>query len=113
MNSILCALLSLLIAQQMLAAEPAESGYVDIPPGTFHEPCMDLRRGDTLNYQVNADQPLEFNPHYHPGKKVEYPIPVMLMNEGKGTLKPGSDFAFCPMWENRSEEKVGMRFSWS
>jgi len=108
-------LLGLFLAQVLFAAEETvtgDSGQVEISPGKFHEPCMSLRRGETLSYQFNADQPLEFNLHYHPGEKVEYPIPVMLMEEGKGTFKPGSDFTYCLMWQNRTTENVRMSFSW-
>jgi len=115
-KSLIYALLGLLVTQVLYAADEtvtSESGSVEISPGKFHEPCMSLRRGDTLRYQFNADQPLEFNLHYHPGGNVEYPIPVMLMEEGKGTFKPGSDFTYCLMWQNRTTENVRMSFSWS
>ena len=108
---------NLILALITVAMSPALAGNdresADIPPGKIHESCMTLVHSDTLAYEFSADKPLEFNLHYHPGEVVEYPIPVMLTEEEKGTFQPGTDHKYCLMWKNSTREIVRLTYSWS
>jgi len=78
---------------------------VEVQPGKFFEPCMDLTVGQVLHFKFKSAQNLRFNIHYHVGDDVEYPIKVNA-DRGSGKYTPVIDQKYCLMWTNNSSGPV-------
>lgn len=81
----------------------------DVGPGKFVEVCGRLAKDDAVHWSFQAEAPLDFNVHYHEGKKVEYPARQDGIEQMKGTLPVGVDQDYCWMWTNKSTRPVSLR----
>jgi hypothetical protein len=81
----------------------------DVAPGKIVEVCGRLATGQTVRWSFQADAPLNFNIHYHEGKKVEYPVRQDGIGQLQGTLPVNMDQDYCWMWTNKSSMPVSLR----
>jgi hypothetical protein len=75
----------------------------DIEPKQLHEECVKLEAGEKRTYYWKADNPVDFNVHYHEGPEVFYPVkrPGMRGDGGVFTAKVAQDY--CWMWTARDK----------
>lgn len=81
----------------------------EVAPGKFAEICGKLTRDQSIRWSFRADAPLDFNIHYHEGKKVEYPARQDGVRELQGTLPVGLDQDYCWMWTNKAAVPVALQ----
>lgn len=81
----------------------------EIAPGKFAEICGKLTRDQSIRWSFQAGAPLDFNIHYHEGKKVEYPARQDGVRELQGTLPVGLDQDYCWMWTNKAAMPVALQ----
>lgn len=73
-----------------------------IATGQFVEVCGKLPAGLKVRWDFSASAPLEFNLHYHAGKKVVYPFKLSGAAAAKNTLRTKIEQDYCWMWTNKS-----------
>ena len=72
-----------------------------VPPGKFAEFCGALSKGQSIAWTFKADQPLNFNIHYHVGKDVTFPEKQDDLAESRGNLNVPVEQQYCWMWSNK------------
>ena len=75
--------------------------------------CHDLDEGgdDGLAIASGADgRPLDFNVHFHEGKKVLYPARQNQVARLSGTLNAQVEQDYCWMWTNKGTAETTLRF---
>ena len=75
---------------------------LNIAPGKFAELCGALAAGTSVPWRFEADQPLDFNIHFHLDKDVRYPARADQVRRADGTLAADAAQAYCWMWTNKS-----------
>ena len=71
----------------------------DIAPYAMHEQCVHLATGDRLDYDFTANEPVDFNIHYHEGRVVVAPIVRDKTRQDSGVFIPLLTQDYCLMWE--------------
>ncbi len=84
-----------------------------VAPGKFVEVCGKLAKGQAVAWRYAADGPLDFNVHYHEGKKVVMPEQRAATATAQGTLRVALDQDYCWMWSNKSGATVPLRLNLS
>jgi hypothetical protein len=114
-----------LLVLAAVAGPAAAAGIVDIgwggdgrfvhtttvAPSKFAEVCGPLRKGQSVEWSFEADAAMDFNIHYHQGKKVMFPAKQSAVAKGGGTLAVVSDQDYCWMWTNKSAAEVTLKLS--
>jgi hypothetical protein len=75
-----------------------------VQPAKFVEVCGKLSKGESIKWSFTGQQPLNFNIHYHEGKKVVFPVKHDNTTSLDGTLVVQVDQAYCWMWENKGSK---------
>ncbi|WP_128000979.1 hypothetical protein [Piscinibacter defluvii] len=83
---------------------------VTVAPGKFAEACGRLARAESIAWRFEASGPLNFNIHYHEGKKVRYPERRDALAGASGRLKVALDQDYCWMWTNKAGQPVTLQF---
>ena len=81
---------------------------VTVPSGKFAELCGTLSKGQSVAWMFKADQPLDFNIHYHAGKDVVFPAKQDDLAESRGNLNVPIDQQYCWMWSNKRNTSARM-----
>ena len=71
----------------------------DIAAYAMHEECMHLAIGDRLDYDFAANEPVDFNIHYHEGRAVIAPLVRDKTRQDSGVFAPIISQDYCLMWE--------------
>jgi hypothetical protein len=71
----------------------------DIAPYAIQEQCVHLAIGDRLDYDFTANEPVDFNIHYHEGRAVVSPIVRDKVRQDSGLFVPLFAQDYCLMWE--------------
>ena len=71
----------------------------DIAAYAMHEQCMRLAIGDRLDYDFTANEPVDFNIHYHEGRAVIAPLVRDKTRQDSGVFAPIIAQDYCLMWE--------------
>jgi len=87
------------------------SGSETLNSGAIHESCFPAKKPQKIGYQFQASNSVDFNIHYHHGKKVSYPIKRNHIKSSNGIFKPKSGQFYCMMWKNNNKESVKLTFS--
>ena len=74
----------------------------EVAPGKFAELCGKLSKGQSVAWSFQSREPLDFNIHYHEGKKVVFPAKQGSTASLEGELKVPVDHDYCWMWENKA-----------
>ena len=82
-----------------------------VAPGKFVEVCGKLARGQAVGWAFQAEGPLDFNIHYHEGKKVVMPDKREGSAAAQGQLKVPVDQDYCWMWTNKTTAPVKLTLS--
>ena len=83
---------------------------VEVAPGKFAELCGPLAAGQSVAWRFESDRPLDFNIHFHVGKKVRYPARSPRVRASSGSLAARSAQDYCWMWTNPSAEVARLQF---
>jgi hypothetical protein len=86
-------------------------GTMVVEAGKFAEACGPLKQGQTIRWKFAANHPLDFNIHYHEGKKVVYPERRDAVASLEGELRVALDQDYCWMWENKGAARAEVRLS--
>ena len=73
-----------------------------VAPAKFVEVCGKLFKAQSIDWTFTGQQPLNFNIHYHEGKKVVFPARQDNAASLRGTLGVPVSQHYCCMWENKS-----------
>ena len=71
-----------------------------VAPGKFVEVCGKLNKSQAVAWRFEADQPIDFNIHYHAAGQVVFPEKRVAAAAASGTLKVPVDQDYCWMWTN-------------
>lgn len=82
---------------------------LSVAPGKFAELCTRLTKGQSVRWTFLADQPLNFNVHYHVGKEVIYAARDDRVREQNGYLEVAEDQDYCWMWTNDSKLPASLK----
>lgn len=78
--------------------------------GKSIEVCGKLQKGQVLPWSFTADRPLQFNIHYHVGKKVEFPAKLQSAMAAQAQLDVALDQDYCWMWTNKGDAQAKLGF---
>lgn len=84
---------------------------VSVPAGKFAEVCGRLAAHTSVDWNFDADAPLDFNVHYHEGKKVHVPAKQDGAQAADGLLKVAASQDYCWMWTNKTARKASLKLS--
>jgi len=79
-----------------------------LAPAKFVEVCGKLRKGQSIDWSFTGQSPLNFNIHYHEGKKVVFPAKHDHAESLSGKLTVPADQDYCWMWENKSDASASI-----
>ena len=82
----------------MVAGVPRAGEQVPIAPYASHVQCLDMRRGDRLDWRYDASEALAFDIHYREGNAVLAPV-VRNAAADSGTFEAHEPAAYCVTWE--------------
>ena len=82
----------------------------DLPvaPGKFVEVCEKLPKAAKVDWSFSAAAPLDFNIHFHEGKKVRFPARKDQVAKDAGTLVTKVSQDYCWMWTNKAAVDVAL-----
>lgn len=80
-----------------------------VPPAKFVEACGKLAAGSKVAWRFDAAAPLDFNIHFHQGKKVRFPAKKNRVAKADGTLAIKQDQDYCWMWTNKGSGDAALR----
>lgn len=72
-----------------------------VAPAKFAEVCGKLAKGQVVVWSFKAQQPLNFNIHYHEGKSVVFAAKQDSASSLDGSLTAPLQQDYCWMWENK------------
>lgn len=83
---------------------------VSVPAGKFVEACEKLPKGARVTWSFEAGAALDFNIHYHEGKKVLFPVKKAKVAKDAGTLATEVEQDYCWMWTNKGSTETTLGF---
>lgn len=83
---------------------PAELRYgpQQFGGGQLQEHCRALNKGDVVTVDFKAEPGVDFNIHFHVGKKTHFPVQMRDVGELKHRFVADTDREYCWMWETRA-----------
>ncbi|MBB5204852.1 hypothetical protein HNQ51_002166 [Inhella inkyongensis] len=90
-------------------AQAKSEASFQVAPGKFAEACGKLTKGQKVSWSFESDRPLNFNIHYHVGKKVEYPAKQADVAQLQGELAVALDQDYCWMWSNKGNAPAALK----
>lgn len=91
-------------------ADTVDASYV-IAPGKSAELCGTVEPRLPVEWQFQANGPLEFNIHRHDGNEIVYATRSYRTRELNGRFSPTLQRDWCWMWTNESSAEVAVRVS--
>ncbi|SPQ01898.1 exported hypothetical protein [Candidatus Sulfobium mesophilum] len=101
-----------LIAGGCASVDVKEKETETIKPSGVHEDCMELLKGQTLDYSFDSSKPLNFNIHYHEDHNVSYVVQKDGISSDHGTYNSGKKQYYCLMWTNSNSEPVKLKYAY-
>ena len=86
------------------------SKELPIAAGKFVEACEKLPKGARVAWSFEATSSVDFNIHYHEGKKVHFPAKENQVTKVAGTLVTGIEQDYCWMWTNKTSAAASLHF---
>ena len=87
------------------------SKEVPVASGKFVEACDKLPKGARVAWSFEGVAPMDFNIHYHEGKKVKFPAKKAQVAKDSGTLVTRLEQDYCWMWTNKTAAEASLRFT--
>jgi hypothetical protein len=82
----------------MVAGVPQTADHVVIAPYATHAQCLDMRRGDRLDWRFDATASLAFDIHYRESNALLAPV-VRNAASDAGTFEAHEPANYCVTWE--------------
>ncbi|HET6803691.1 MAG TPA: hypothetical protein VFI50_13665 [Casimicrobiaceae bacterium] len=82
----------------MVAGVPQTADHLVIGPYQTHAQCLDMRRGDRLDWRFDATAPLAFDIHYRESNALLAPV-VRNAASDAGTFEAREPANYCVTWE--------------
>ena len=82
---------------------------VGVAPGEFAEVCGKLAQGQSIAWSFKGDRPMNFNIHYHEGKRVVFPAKQDAAVDAQGKLDVSLSHDYCWMWTNKGDLPAQLR----
>ncbi|MFP6745075.1 MAG: hypothetical protein VCB77_07815, partial [Alphaproteobacteria bacterium] len=107
---------SLWILSQPIVGRPtlyslrASSDVVSLAPYELRELCLELTPRDVVHYDFQAEQPVEFDIHYHDGLRIRFPVKLRETTGQEGDFMAGLDQTYCLSWFNRSLTEISLEY---
>ena len=70
-----------------------------LPPYELHEECLQLKRGDRVEFAFESTEPVDFNFHYHEGNTIVMPLVREKSRADAGLFAAQIAHDYCLMWE--------------
>lgn len=83
----------------------------EIKAGGVLEVCGKLAAGLKIDWQYQSPQVLDFNIHFHEGKKVTMPVKYQARKEAAEQFKVKQAQDYCWMWSNKSKQSASIELS--
>ena len=83
---------------------------VTVAPGKFAEVGGKLPPKAAVPWSFEADVRLDFNVHFHEGKKVVFPAKLDGSTQAHGVLNVAMAQDFCWMWSNKGAGEAKLKF---
>ena len=83
----------------------------EVPPGKFLEVCGVLPAEQKILWSFDANEPTDFNIHYHHGKNIVSPTEKLQVNHATETLQTKLEQDYCWMWSNKTARKVTIKLN--
>ncbi len=85
----------------------------EIKAGGILEVCGKLSAGTKIDWQYQSAKPVDFNIHFHEGKKVTLPVKYQARDTAAEQFEVKQSQDYCWMWSNKSKEAVMLDLSLS
>ncbi len=85
----------------------------EIKAGGILEVCGKLMLGTKIDWQYQSAKPLDFNIHFHEGKKVSLPVKYQARDSAAEQFEVTQSQDYCWMWSNKTKEVVTLDLSLS
>lgn len=85
----------------------------EIKAGGILEVCGKLSAGTKIDWQYQSAKPVDFNIHFHEGKKVTLPVKYQARDTAAEQFEVKQSQDYCWMWSNKSKEAVTLDLSLS
>lgn len=85
----------------------------EIKAGGILEVCGKLMLGTKIDWQYQSAKPLDFNIHFHEGKKVSLPVKYQARDSAAEQFEVSQSQDYCWMWSNKTKEVVTVDLSLS
>ncbi len=85
----------------------------EIKAGGILEVCGKLSAGIKIDWQYQSVKPVDFNIHFHEGKKVTLPVKYQDRETAAEQFEVKQSQDYCWMWSNKSKEAVMLDLSLS
>jgi hypothetical protein len=82
-----------------------------VPAGKFVEVCGKLAAKDSVRWQFEASAPMNFNIHYHEGKKVLFPAKRDQVDKASDVLDVKLAQDYCWMWTNKTTAPASLKLA--
>lgn len=100
-------------ATELVALEWTTDGRfareMTVPATKFVEVCGALAASAKVRWQFDASAPLNFNIHYHEGKKVLYPAKRDQVAKAADVLNVEVAQTYCWMWTNKTSAEATLK----
>jgi hypothetical protein len=109
-------MLSLWIFSQPIVGGPslyslrANSGTISLAPFELQELCLELTPGNEVQYAFQANQPVEFNIHFHDGLRIRFPVKLLGTTDYGGDYIAELDQVYCLAWFNRALTETSLEY---
>ncbi len=109
-------MVSLWILSQPIVGAPSlinldlRSDRISLASFGFRELCVPLKTGQTMKVDFSAEQPVEFDIHYHDGFSVRFPVRVNGVTDLNTGVTADGDRAYCMMWFNRGLTETPLQY---
>jgi len=109
-------MVSLWILAQPIVESPnlsslrAPSGTLSLAPFEFQEVCFEMAALDEIQYDFEADRPVEFDIHYHEGFTIHFIVELsgITVNVDKFVAEVGR--SYCLRWANESLTRTSLTY---
>ncbi|MDH3240623.1 MAG: hypothetical protein OEO83_08145, partial [Alphaproteobacteria bacterium] len=88
----------------------APAGSVTLASFEFRERCLDLKPGDGIVYEYEADRAIDFDIHYHDGLTTRFAAVARAQKAGDGTFTPKEARRYCLFWFNPGLTKASLTY---
>ena len=99
-----------LISPVWATVPSSDEQSIVIEEGQVFEVCIPIEKGQTLEFEFDASQEIEFNLHYHRDNLIYFPVPKHKTNASSGEVVSVITKDYCLMWRNHKSDETAVNF---